>query len=79
MLIMVLCSNPYNDPDAIRFTQTDLQQGSLNSVSFARPMKLFTANESLMTKSVAILNNDIFKAILTATIGTLQKNIPQEL
>jgi hypothetical protein len=45
-------------------------------VSFARPVKLFTANESLMVKRVAILKGETFKTILTATIRALQKNMP---
>jgi mRNA interferase MazF len=75
----VLCqitSNPYHDPDAIRLTDAELRKGSLKAVSFARPMKLFTANESLMVKRVAILNDKAFTSILSATIKSLQKNMP---
>jgi mRNA interferase MazF len=77
----VLCqitSNPYNDPDAIRITSKELQKGALTSaVSFARPIKLFTANETVMDKRVAILKGETFKAILLATIESLRKNVPQ--
>jgi len=71
-------SNPYSDSDAIRITSKDLQKGTLTSaVSFARPIKLFTANESIMEKRVAILKDATFKAILTATIESLRKNMPK--
>jgi mRNA interferase MazF len=77
----VLCqitSNPYNDPDAIQITSKELQKGVLTSaVSFARPIKLFTANETVMDKRVAILKGETFKAILLATIESLQKNMPK--
>lgn len=76
-LLCQITSNPYSDPDAIRLTDVELKKGTLNAVSFARPMKLFTANESLMTKRVAILNDGTFKAILTATMESLRKNIPK--
>jgi mRNA interferase MazF len=46
-LLCQITSNPYSDPTAVRFTNADLAQGTLNAVSFARPLKLFTANESL--------------------------------
>lgn len=46
----VLCqitSKPYADLFAIELTQTAFEQGSLQRISYARPSKLFTANESL--------------------------------
>jgi mRNA interferase MazF len=75
----VLCqitSNPYSDPNAIRLTSAELQKGALNAVSFARPLKLFTANENLIVKRVAILEAKAFKSILTVTIDALQKIMP---
>jgi len=75
----VLCqitSNPYSDPDAIRLTRAELQKGTLNAISFARPLKLFTANENLIAKRIAILEDRAFKSILTVTIDALQKNMP---
>ena len=77
-LLCQITSNPYGDSNAIRITNAELERGSLNMVSFVRPMKLFTANESLMVKRVAILNNKTFKTILTVTIKELQKNLPSD-
>ena len=77
-LLCQVTSNPYSDPDAIRITSKDLQKGALTSVvSFARPIKLFTANESVMVKRVAVLKDEIFTAILTATIESLRKAMPK--
>jgi mRNA interferase MazF len=75
-LLCQITSNPYSDPMAVRFINADLAQGTLSAVSFARPLKLFTANENLIVKRVAILNEAMFKVILTATIGGLQRNLP---
>jgi mRNA interferase MazF len=76
-LLCQITSNPYMDPDAIRLTHVELKKGVLNKVSFARPMKLFTAHESLITKRIAILTDTSFKAILAATIQSLRKNMPK--
>ena len=76
-LLCQITSNPYSDPAAIRLTKAELKQGTLRTISFARPMKLFTANNSLMVKRVAILTDATFKAILTATIESLRKNMPK--
>lgn len=77
-LLCQITSNPYSDPDAIRITSKELQKGVLTStISFARPLKLFTASEGVMNKRVAILKDETFKAILTATIESLRKNMPK--
>ncbi len=75
-LLCQITSNLYSDPAAVRLTNASLQRGALNVTSYARPLKLFTANESLVVKRVAVLNNETFKLILTATIDSLRKNLP---
>ena len=67
-LLCQITSKAYVDPSAVRLTNAEISKGSLNTVSFARPMKLFTANIDLITKHVAILNDEIFKKILTVII-----------
>jgi mRNA interferase MazF len=76
-LLCQITSNPYIDPNAIRLTNAELSKGSLNMISFARPMKLFTANLNLIVKRIAILNDDTFKTILTVIIDSLQQNMPK--
>jgi mRNA interferase MazF len=76
-LLCQITSNPYVDPHAIRLTNAELSKGNLNAVSFARPMKLFTANLNLIIKRVAILNDDTFKAVLTTITQSLQQNMPK--
>lgn len=75
-LLCQVTSNAYIDSDAVRLTNAEMSRGTLNKVSFARPMKLFTANANLIVKRVAILNDETFKTILTTTIESLQKNMP---
>ncbi|MGH8191792.1 MAG: hypothetical protein ACREP2_10135 [Rhodanobacteraceae bacterium] len=43
--------------------------GSLARTSYARPGKLFTANESLFQRSVAMLGEAALKSVLTAVIA----------
>ena len=76
-LLCQITSNPYIDSSAIRLTNDNLRKGSLSNISFARPMKLFTANADLIKKRIAILDNKTFRTILSATIETLSKNMPR--
>jgi len=54
----VLCqitSNPYGDPNAQPLDITSFAEGGLSRSSFARPGKLFTANESIVVRRVGAL------------------------
>lgn len=77
-LLCQVTSNPYSDPNAIQITDADLKKGTLSTVSFARPLKLFTAEESLIVKRVAVLKEESFQKILAATINALKQNLPSE-
>ena len=74
----VLCqitSKPYSDPQAIELDGGSFQQGSLHRVSYARPGKLFTANQSLMVKQVAVLKDDALKQIVETVVALLRKGL----
>jgi mRNA interferase MazF len=70
----VLCqvtSRPYGDDRAISIDEADLATGTLHKVSFARPAKLFAANETLMAGIVASLTPEATKRVLDAVIAVL--------
>ena len=76
-LLCQITSNPHSDLNAVRITPNDLSAGSLASLSFARPMKLFTASDALMTKRIAVLTDETFREILKAIIKALQDAMPR--
>ena len=51
---------------------TDFRGGSLRVVSYARPGKLFTANQELLVSEVGILSGTAFDRVLGAVIGVLR-------
>ena len=54
----------------------DFVSGSLRVVSYARPGKLFTANDSLIASEIGILKADAFERVLTAVVTLLQPQMP---
>lgn len=55
----VLCqitSNPYADLLAVTLDDADFAEGGLRRISYVRPGKLFTANESLIRQAVGTLS-----------------------
>jgi mRNA interferase MazF len=75
----VLCqitSNPYGDPLAVPLDNTDFSVGGLLVASVARPGRLFTANASLMVRSVGRLNDAAFQRVLAAVLGVIRPTTP---
>lgn len=68
-----ITSNPYADPTAINLTEVDFSTGSLARVSYVRPGKLFTANESLFHSAVATLHGAALQRVLTAVIALFSR------
>ena len=73
----VLCqitSKAYADARAIEINATDFSTGSLRVTSYARPGKLFTANESLFVTQVGELKEISRKNIVDAITDLLNEN-----
>jgi mRNA interferase MazF len=65
----ILCqvtSRPYGDATAIELDDAAFASGSLRVISYARPSKLFTANQNLITYQVGNLKTDVLRSIARA-------------
>ena len=73
----ILCqiiSNLYGGSRAIRITDADFESGSLHTISFVRPGKLFTGNETLMREIAGQLNPDKFAEIVEVIVAMIRSN-----
>ena len=78
----ILCqvtSKPYSDPKALKLTDASFDQGSLRLVSYARPSKLFTANDSIIRAQVGVLNKQTYMEIVDIIVKLLYSNIPTSM
>ena len=74
----VLCqitSNPFSDPLAIELSENAFSQGSLQRISYARPGKLFTANDSLFSAQVGALHSNVFQQVRDAVVAMLRRGM----
>lgn len=65
---IILCqitSKPYASKLAIRLAHADFAQGRLPVVSYIRPDKLFTADPSLIDRTIGQLKSELRDAVLT--------------
>ena len=73
----ILCqitSNPYGDAQAVVIAQTDFETGMLRLQSYARPAKLFTANEGLIISIEGTLKREKLDEIRETIITILTRS-----
>src|ERR1035438_8490271 len=71
----VLCqvtSKPYGDARAIIIEAGGFASGSLSLVSYARPGKLFTANQSLIAGQAGMLKAELCNQIIESVVALLR-------
>ena len=71
----ILCqitSNPYGDPAAVALTGESFAEGGLPREGFVRPVKLFTASESIMVRPVGRLSVRALRIVVEAIVNVLQ-------
>jgi len=67
-----ITSNPYIDANAIAIGSGDFATGSLRHLSYVRPCKIFTANESLVASAVGSLKPEALKQVRDAVVKIIQ-------
>jgi len=71
----ILCqitSNRYSDPRAVALTTESFAEGGLPRESFVRPMKLFTASESIVVRSVGRITALAHGKVVEAIVNVFQ-------
>jgi len=74
-ILSQITSKAYGDPKAITLTDKSFDKGSLRTISYARPGKLFTANSILMITQVGILRYKVLKNIIESVISILKSGM----
>jgi mRNA interferase MazF len=64
-------SNAYRDKKAVELTQNSFAVGGLNGTSYARPGKLFSANESLIRTTGGELHVSALEIVRTAVVAAV--------
>ena len=78
----ILCQvtgNPYADPHAVTFSDGNFRAGSLRITSYARPDKLFTANQDLFVSEAGSLKSEPFERIVGVVMDILRGGTAAQL
>lgn len=71
LVLVQVTSRPYADPAAVPLTAASFARGGLDVTSYARPGKLFTANEALVVREVGALTPIALDALVAAVVDLL--------
>ncbi|CAN5839776.1 type II toxin-antitoxin system PemK/MazF family toxin [soil metagenome] len=71
-LLCQVTSNPYADAEAVILTDESFGRGSLQRTSYARPGKLFTANEQLIKVQLGVLKAEVTSSVVEAVVRLLR-------
>ena len=74
-VLVQVTSRPYGDPAAVELQDDDFERGGLDRISFARPGKLFTANDSIVDRSVGVLTADGLGRLVDAVVTLVRGEV----
>ncbi|WP_424520743.1 type II toxin-antitoxin system PemK/MazF family toxin [Rubrivirga sp.] len=70
-VLVQVTSRSYSDPNAVELTEQSFARGGLRLTSYARPGKLFTANDSLIVREMGVLDDSTLSKLVEAVIELL--------
>lgn len=76
-LVCQITSSTYGDPRGIFINTKDFVSGGLRTGSYARPTRLFTANESLFQRVWGDLKDETLRRTLDESIAFLSESLPE--
>ena len=75
-MLCQITSNRYADSSAVELRHEHFSQGSLLRTSYARPGKLFTANDNLIVREAGALKVECRRVIVESIEKLLRKGLP---
>lgn len=75
-IVCQITSRPYADPSPVELADSDFLTGGLMRPSFARPLKLFTANSSLFQGEAGVLQDARLAHIRDIVVAALHNGSP---
>jgi mRNA interferase MazF len=71
-----ITSNPYRDVYALRLDQSHFKSGSLQRVSYVRPNKFFTADESLILSVPGAVLDEYLERVRDSAVAAIREVLP---
>ena len=75
-VVCQITSNPFADSDTITLSQREFASGGLHHPSYLRPSKLFTAHESLITRTLGFLTPEALEEARDKVVHIIKGPVP---
>lgn len=72
LVLVQVTSKRYADTDAVELTEASFASGGLDRTSYARPGKLFTANDTLIVREVGVLEAASLRRLTDAVVSIIR-------
>ena len=74
-IVCAITSNQYADPSAVELKAASFRNGGLRGHSFARPLKVFTIDPSLITARVGTLSDSGYRSVIEPLVNALSASL----
>ena len=74
-IVCQVTGNPFADPSAIELTDASFSIGNLRGRAFARPLKLFSADSSIIVQRVGTLKPAVLRRLLEVLLNALSGSL----
>ena len=74
-IVCQVTGNRFADIVAIELNNSSFSNGNLHGKAYARPLKLFTADESIVAQRVGTLKSTVFRSILAILLDRLSGSL----
>jgi mRNA interferase MazF len=74
-IVCQVTGNPFADPIVIEITDASFSSGNLRGRAYARPLKLFTADSSIVTQRVGALEPAVFRSLIEPLLNALSRSL----
>lgn len=74
-IVCQVTGNPFADRTSIEIDDASFSNGSLRGKAYVRPLKLFTADQSIIAQRVGTLRSAVFRSVLEVLLNSFSSSL----
>ncbi|MEA2235797.1 MAG: mRNA interferase MazF [Thermoanaerobaculia bacterium] len=74
-IVCQVTSNPFADTSSIEIGDSSFSNGNLRGKAYVRPLKLFTADHSIIAQRVGTLRSEVLRSVLEVLLNSLSSSL----
>ena len=74
-IVCQVTGNPFADATSIEIGDASFSNGNLRGKAYVRPLKLFTADQSIIAQRVGTLRSAVLRSVLEVLVNSLSSSL----